>query len=116
LHNEQPIVGSNIFDLVYDLAKPVSAVRPVGSTEFLVQLKRANVPRTFIANKHRLEEIDFKPIFGPDVVAPLLVIDDLPPLPQTPAVPARPSLIRPAADRVRRRRQEERENPIWNAY
>lgn len=118
IHNDQLISGSHIADLLYDMAKPASALRPTGIKEFLVQLKRTNIPRSYIGNKHRVTEMDLEhvPFFGENVIVPPVSTDDFPSLPPTPVVARHHPIVpkRQAAERIKQRRVEERQR--WNPY
>jgi hypothetical protein len=113
VYHGQPIPNSHIADLLYDLSKPVSAKRPVGSWEFLKLLKQTNVPKQYIADKVRINEMDAERIkFDEEIVSPRIAQDELLPLPQRPPVPLvqRP----PVNKRVLKRQKPGR--PKWNPY
>jgi hypothetical protein len=121
IYHGRVIPSSHIVDLIYGLAKPKSAKQPVGLAEFMMLLKQTNVPREYIANKARINDLDVLRLASETLVADPLVGDDLPPLPATPIVPLRPlvaitpkSISSPAPKRVRKRRQAER--APWNPY
>jgi len=120
VYHGQAIPNSHIADLLYDLSKPASAKRPVGSSEFLKLLKQTNVPRQYIANKVRINEMDAERInFDENVVSPLIVLDEIPPLPPSPVIPERVP-VAPVPRRqittapIRQRRQKD--PPRWNPY
>jgi hypothetical protein len=120
VYHGQAIPNSHIADLLYDLRKPVSAKRPVGSSEFLKLLKQTNVPRQYIAKKLRISEMDAERVkFEEDTVSPRIVLDKIPPLPPSPVIPERVPVApvprrQTTAAPIRQRRQKDA--PRWKPY
>ena len=53
IHNQTPIIGSNIIDLVHDLLKTSNKEIPTGWNEFAEILKQTNLPKMYIQNTQR---------------------------------------------------------------
>lgn len=53
--NNKVVPNTNIIDLLDDLSRPTTRRDPRGIQDFVNTLRNANVPETFIANRHRLE-------------------------------------------------------------
>ena len=51
--NDNPIQGTNIFDLVYNVIRPSKGTSPFGSDQFIAALKKSNVPESWLTNKYR---------------------------------------------------------------